>query len=459
LRAEAALVRGASALNITVPESTIYMELPTLVTVHATDGTFDTAAGSRARCRIQSANDHYVNQNYTDDGYNPMKNLSATVVDTGTLTCVTVPTQNGSPGHLSVSMDNGQTWSNTTVIEVVPAFEWALSQRPFYGDDAAGIVYNVHPSLSGTVFKLSGVLRPHQGNETFFAPRYFEHHTTVGPFLARTGALPLLLTTVTARAPPDLRGSVAFSLGGLPPTVYEDFVLTVSWVAAKSRHTVSATKMKRLHRAPLPPSGSNVTMFSVDHTTASMLSAQGEGSTSGPYLPFTALGWFNSPFEYTHESVGDMSLVSQDVNMFVARGGSFATEWGKKGHSLLRIGCDHQNDPDLLLAILDECERAGVYAMYTPSMANNIANTGQGGFDMAGLVSNITLVKDHPALWGYYICEREAPPLSPCALLCLRTEAEIGCRAVPSRAPQVTIAARVSTFCGSWPGSSTPSRG
>lgn len=109
---------------------------------------------------------------------------------------------------------------------------------------------------------------------------------------------------------------------------------------------------------------------------------------------------FNSPFEYSHESVGDMSLVSSDVNMFVARGGSLATEWGKKGHTLMRIGCDHQNDPALLLAILDECERAGVYAMYTPSMANQIVNTGQRGFDMAGLVSNLTLVKDHPALWG-----------------------------------------------------------
>ena len=86
-------------------------------------------------------------------------------------------------------------------------------------------------------------------------------------------------------------------------------------------------------------------------------------------------------------------------------GGSFATEWGKKGHTLIRIGDDHQNEPERLLAILDECERAGIYAMYTPSMANNIIKTGQSGFDMEGLVSNITLVKDHPALWGYYICD------------------------------------------------------
>ena len=52
-----------------------------------------------------------------------------------------------------------------------------------------------------------------------------------------------------------------------------------------------------------------------------------------------------------------------------------------------------------VLAILDECERAGIYVMYTPSMANNIINTGQGGFDMPGLIGNLTLVKDHPALW------------------------------------------------------------
>jgi hypothetical protein len=95
-----------------------------------------------------------------------------------------------------------------------------------------------------------------------------------------------------------------------------------------------------------------------------------------------------------------MSLIAKDVPMYVARGGSFATEWGKKGHTLIRIGDDHQNDPALLLAILDECERAGIYAMYTPSMANNIINTGVAGFDMQGLVGNLPLVKDHPALWG-----------------------------------------------------------
>ena len=39
--------------------------------------------------------------------------------------------------------------------------------------------------------------------------------------------------------------------------------------------------------------------------------------------------------------------------------------------------------------------------MYTPSMANQIVTTHESGFDMAGLVSNISLVKDHPALWGY----------------------------------------------------------
>jgi hypothetical protein len=129
------------------------------------------------------------------------------------------------------------------------------------------------------------------------------------------------------------------------------------------------------------------------------------GQGESPWLPFTALGWFNSPFEYAHESVGDMSLISKDVPMFVARGGSFATEWGKKGHTLIRIGSDHSTDPDLLLAILDECERAGIYAMYTPPMANDIINTHKSGFPMQALISNLTVIKDHPALWGYYICD------------------------------------------------------
>ena len=174
-------------------------------------------------------------------------------------------------------------------------------------------------------------------------------------------------------------------LQALPPTVYEDLVLTVQLSDGRI-----STKSKRFQRAPLPAIASNVTRFTVDHSTAGML-------VDG-WLPFTALGWFNSPFEYAHESVGDMSLISASVPMVVARGGSFAVEWGKKGQNLIRIGCDHDQEPGLLLAILDECERAGVYAMYTPRSIYTLAtkNDTQSLLDLKSNMSLVMQVVENP---------------------------------------------------------------
>lgn len=89
--------------------------------------------------------------------------------------------------------------------------------------------------------------------------------------------------------------------------------------------------------------GNNSTTFSVDHHTGGML--------IDGWLPFVALGWFNSPFEYVHESVGDPSLTAESISMWVARGGSLTAEWGKRGHSLFRLGADHVSDAALVLQV------------------------------------------------------------------------------------------------------------
>eukprot|EP00947_MAST-08B_sp_MAST-8B-sp1_P000898 g898.t1 len=121
------------------------------------------------------------------------------------------------------------------------------------------------------------------------------------------------------------------------------------------------------------------------------------------WLPFNALGWFNSPFEYSHESAGDMSLIAADVPTWVARGGSQAVEWAKRGHTLIRVGSDHAANASLVRAILDECEKAGIYVMFSPPASTFATdNTTEA---RAALISNLTMVMDHPALWGYYICD------------------------------------------------------
>ena len=63
--------RGASPIAISAHPDIVFMELPTTITVVATAGAFDTAAGSRARCQLKSVNNNYVNVNYTDSVRSP----------------------------------------------------------------------------------------------------------------------------------------------------------------------------------------------------------------------------------------------------------------------------------------------------------------------------------------------------------------------------------------------------
>jgi hypothetical protein len=175
-------------------------------------------------------------------------------------------------------------------------------------------------------------------------------------------SIPLFDSSIPIPSPPNDHqpptGTIDFSLGTLPSLIYGDLMLTITLADGRR-----ATKWKRFHRAPpptvepatnkgklnsdkdVPKRGKGVpTVFSVDHTTGGML-------VNG-WLPFVAIGWFNSPFEYEHESTGDMSLVEPDGTssavggileqkkakvkaamnrMWAARGGSIVTEWGKRG--------------------------------------------------------------------------------------------------------------------------------
>ena len=65
--------------------------------------------------------------------------------------------------------------------------------------------------------------------------------------------------------------------------------------------------------------------------------------------------------------------------------------------------CCHNGFAGMLTAILDEAERSNIYVMATPP-ASTLATTNSTEA-REHLISNLTAVKDHPALWGYYICD------------------------------------------------------
>ena len=232
------------------------------------------------------------------------------------------------------------------------------------------VIFKHDAGVAGQRLQISGVLKPHwDGNVSAPVPAPARAH--VG------GAIPLFDTHLTLDGP----GAVNFSLAALPASVFMNLVITIT--LPNTGGTI--TRWKLFQRAPPPPTvhvpsrpmsppwgvnpissgsphvrpmgvhrtwgervvpdrltksrqtptrkllpitarvrvqGSNVTVFQVDHETKGML--------ANGWLPFVALGWFNSPFEYAHESEGDMSLASKGVSPYVARGGSVSTEWARR---------------------------------------------------------------------------------------------------------------------------------
>eukprot|EP00966_Prymnesium_polylepis_P005490 125793-Prymnesium_polylepis.1 len=101
-------------------------------------------------------------------------------------------------------------------------------------------------------------------------------------------------------------------------------------------------------------------------------------------------------------------LLSPSADPYLRDGSATVAEWSRRGQTLFRLGSDHAANPKLLLSILDACVANGMFAMLTVPASSvatfyndpKLKNATALRIAEAELVANITLVKDHPALWG-----------------------------------------------------------
>jgi hypothetical protein len=172
---------------------------------------------------------------------------------------------------------------------------------------------------------------------------------------------------------------------------------------------------RNFQRAP-PPANKNVTVAVVDHTTRGMLLGRGGADSGPPWLPFLAVGWFNSAFTYAMESTAGPSFAppALDVSPLLVGGAARSTEWGRKGINLVRMGW--RSPPELMLAELDHMYSAGVYAMIsvpTPGHCNETAKPGKPArnctADYEHMRGNMTVSRAFPSwnrsvLTEIYLC-------------------------------------------------------
>ena len=89
-------------------------------------------------------------------------------------------------------------------------------------------------------------------------------------------------------------------------------------------------------------------------------------------------------------------------------GAARAATWGRKGVNLVRVGW--REPPELMVAELDHLYANGIYAMVsvpTPGHCNDTVKPGlpprNCSLDYEHMLGNMSVVKEHPATWGYYI--------------------------------------------------------
>ena len=372
------LVASATAENISVTPTTVATEIPTVLTVV---GSGFVANGS-ALCSITSLDNTFVGINYGPVGdYNCTKRVMATVINTTHLTCKTVRLHNSAPAIVKVSLDNGTNWlPGQPLIQITPLVEVAVGRRPYTSETEGQLVVKV----AGPPLLALGV-----------------HVAVTAKLPAAVHAAPVISE---GSAPSGSVGLVPFALASLPATVFADLTITVT-IPGHGAITYS----RNFQRAP-PPNNPNITVVVVDHATRGML--LGRGKTEDPWLPFLAVGWFNSAFTYAMETTGDPTFApaAVDVSPLLVAGADRSKEWGRKGINLVRMGW--RNPPEMMIAELDHMYAAGVYAMISVPTAGHCNETAKPGTparncsaDYANMLGNMTLVKGHPATWGYYICD------------------------------------------------------
>ena len=184
----------------------------------------------------------------------------------------------------------------------------------------------------------------------------------------------------------------------LPPNVksiHNDLSVTVTRLSDGTNYIRS----RRFHRAPPPLTNATGSYSQIDHTTNSVL-------LNGKIFPIQ--GYYmgtdhpsNSSFWLDYElGIIKNKLVPSGLNV--------------------ALFYDLQWEPmDIQMKFLDGCYEAGFNVMYPLMSTTRFINHG-GPFNkpalLKNLIANITSMKDHPAILGWYICDDCCSPQSDISL-------------------------------------------
>ena len=280
------------------------------------------------------------------------------------------------PGTLSVSNDGKNFSVNALRIDYVNLASIALGRRPYVSEPTGQVVFRSDASLQGSTLTVSAKL-PAVPGKTWHWPSVPGGADTM---------LPLDFDNVPERVHNDMKFTVALPGGG------------------------SFSIWRRFMRVPPPPAGSSIEPVQLDATRGGILI---DGK------PWLGRGYYMSGL---NNNASIPSKQRWSVPKGIAAEIERLTEAIKPGDPpVINMGEIYglgSFAPADQLAVLDAAAENGYKVQY--DMTNpGIAIDGGGPFDndtaLHWLRSNVTLVRKHKALLGYYICTLTHPPRSsPC---------------------------------------------
>ena len=272
---------------------------------------------------------------------------NTTCLNVSVMAAASTPLHEGA-GILVVSSHGGTNWTEPG--ERVQLFELvsiAFGRRPYLNEPHAELLVRTDPAMTASLAL---------GAKVQIAIAF--------PFAAAgqqtrmfdTATEPLLLRAAEMRLP--------FSFAGLPTTVNQDVIITITLHGNRPRNI---TKYRRFMRAP-PPSSPSVLAVQVDHTTKSLLV---DGRV------WSGQGWY-----IAHEDM-PMNGFTSAIDMLV-RDAQRSLNTGVL-YGMYSWSADEQ------LAMLDQLASVGYRGLY------DIGGTA----NKSAINESISIVKNHPAILGY----------------------------------------------------------
>ena len=319
------------------------------------------AAGAAAVCMISSPpSKHSTTFRFGGGGYPGGNGLNisfpAHVQNSTHLFCRPPAVLVGGAGLLLVSMDNGSSFSNAVPIRYAALMGVVIGRRPYLSEDQGSLLLMPSPRLHGL-------------------------HLSV------TAELPCANWSTSWRV--EIANSsivLKFPLAALPKSINNDLKIEIAGIPWRDNQLVLWRRLIRQFSVATATTGPTEPS-QVDHHIRA-LRVQGE--------PFVGQGWF---------VYGGFAWAGRSIDMLFAP----VKRQAELGiNMVMPYNLNYFNITDQRL-YLDWCHAAGVKVLYPMVYFTGATNTNNYGRDwespawLAAVSANVSGVKDHPAILGYYM--------------------------------------------------------